>query len=212
MRALVRSLEPQVPDAARTPAQLDHATGSGEAAQHLLRRRLGQPAEPLVVDPGQLRAVQLRVVTAGSGPIDRLAEVHATIDDLEADRAMRLLRRLVVGPRVGGHLHAAEAGRPSFRALHKRASDPAPGMTGAYVPALEVAAGAGRITSVRADAEPDFREAGELVAVLGRCKLENDPDPSARGADYRGRALRKRIVAPNEGPMLISDEPQTLKR
>lgn len=51
-------------------------------------------------------------------------------------------------------------------------------------------------------------EEGELVTVVGKCVLERDPTPGARGG-YRGQVTRKRIVAPDGEAMLLSDEPET---
>ncbi len=53
-------------------------------------------------------------------------------------------------------------------------------------------------------------EEGELVAVVGKCMFERDPTPGARGG-YRGQALRKRIVRPDDQDMLLSDEPQAAR-
>ena len=54
-------------------------------------------------------------------------------------------------------------------------------------------------------------EEGEEVAVLGRARWEMDPDPKAEGSGYRGGAKRLVIEAPEtEGPLLASDDPNTL--
>ena len=51
-------------------------------------------------------------------------------------------------------------------------------------------------------------EDGEEVAVLGRCRREVDPDPRAT-AGYREKAKRLVVEPPDDGKMLISDDPTT---
>jgi hypothetical protein len=54
-------------------------------------------------------------------------------------------------------------------------------------------------------------EAGERVAVLGRVRMEPDPDVRAIGGSYRARAMRTVLAEPGASePMLISDDPQAI--
>lgn len=53
-------------------------------------------------------------------------------------------------------------------------------------------------------------EAGERVAATGKCRFEIDTS-SGGTSDYRGHATRRRLIAPDRHPMLISDEPESLK-
>ncbi len=50
-------------------------------------------------------------------------------------------------------------------------------------------------------------EEGERVAVLAAVKVELDPAPTTAGDGYRDRAMRKVLVTPPSGAMLLSDEP-----
>lgn len=50
-------------------------------------------------------------------------------------------------------------------------------------------------------------EEGERVAVLGEVRFEVDPAPLTAGESYRDRAMRKVLVTPPSGVMLLSDEP-----
>lgn len=57
-------------------------------------------------------------------------------------------------------------------------------------------------------------EPGELVAVVGVGRWERDPDESASaGAGYRDAHVPQRLVmdAPEDGPLLLSDEPEMLR-
>lgn len=51
-------------------------------------------------------------------------------------------------------------------------------------------------------------EEGERVAVLATVKLELDPEPSTAGEGYRDRPMRKVLVTPPGGAMLLSDAPE----
>jgi hypothetical protein len=55
-------------------------------------------------------------------------------------------------------------------------------------------------------------EQGEQIAVLGRCVVEPDPDPTGANqqAGYRGMATRRRIVPPEEHALLVTDDPALL--
>ena len=55
-------------------------------------------------------------------------------------------------------------------------------------------------------------EPGERVAVLGRVIHEPDPDASAIAGGYRTAtpSMRRVVVDPPDGPMHISDDPETL--
>lgn len=55
-------------------------------------------------------------------------------------------------------------------------------------------------------------EPGELVAVVGVGRRERDPDEHARPDGYRDVAMPERLVmdAPEDGPLLLSDEPGML--
>lgn len=52
-------------------------------------------------------------------------------------------------------------------------------------------------------------EPGEEVAVVGIARRERDPDEQARPDGYREVAMPERLVmdAPEDGPLLLSDEP-----
>jgi len=52
-------------------------------------------------------------------------------------------------------------------------------------------------------------EPGEEVAVYGLCRHEPDPDPAA-GGGYRERPIRRKLIEPPDGRMLLSDDPKTL--
>jgi len=54
-------------------------------------------------------------------------------------------------------------------------------------------------------------EAGEIVAVVGLCKLETDPDPQAEGGGYRERPMRLVVRATDQGELLITDELHLLR-
>ncbi len=50
-------------------------------------------------------------------------------------------------------------------------------------------------------------EQGETIAIVGMGRFEDDPDETATTAGYRLRPKRLRIIAPQEGFILISDHP-----
>lgn len=52
-------------------------------------------------------------------------------------------------------------------------------------------------------------EEGERVAVLGACRWEADPDGAARGG-YRDAPRRLVVEDPEDGHLVISDDPSTL--
>ena len=49
-------------------------------------------------------------------------------------------------------------------------------------------------------------EPGERVTVLGQCRWEQDPDPSAAGQGYRDTPRRLVVDVPDQGQLLASDE------
>lgn len=56
-------------------------------------------------------------------------------------------------------------------------------------------------------------EPGEEIAVVGVGRRERDPDEHARPDGYRDVAMPERLVmdAPEDGPLLLSDEPSMLR-
>ena len=49
------------------------------------------------------------------------------------------------------------------------------------------------------------------MAVYGLCRPEPDPDPTAAsGGAYRETPMRTRVVDPEQGQMILSDDPSTL--
>ena len=52
-------------------------------------------------------------------------------------------------------------------------------------------------------------EEGERVTVLAAVKLELDPEPQSAGEGYRDRPMRKVLVTPPSGVMLLSDDPDS---
>ena len=56
--------------------------------------------------------------------------------------------------------------------------------------------------------EEGVLEEGEMVSVLGMARREPDPDPGEAG--YRERKMRLVLEAPDDGPLLISDDPSTI--
>jgi hypothetical protein len=51
-------------------------------------------------------------------------------------------------------------------------------------------------------------EEDESIAVYGQCSWEADPDPGRAGDGYRDGPQQLRVVAPSDGPMLVSDDPE----
>src|SRR5919201_997967 len=98
---------------------------------------------------------------------ERLAVMHASVHDLEAESLVCALGRLVVDPRVRGDLRAALRTRPVLGCADEGPTDPATSMLRLDVPALDEAHWLAPVAAVRMGAESDLDQAYDLPVHLG---------------------------------------------
>ncbi|HUA97570.1 MAG TPA: hypothetical protein VMA34_04535 [Terracidiphilus sp.] len=113
---------------------------------------------------------------------ERLAEVDATVDHLEAQGPVGVVRRGIVDESVGGDLKAAAGAAPVFCSVHEGAADAAAAVLLQNKPALDETDRLGGIAAVGVGAEADFEKSDEGAGVVVR-----DEDGGGEGSVHAGR-------------------------